>query len=518
MKHRNSHLRSGLAALICSFAAACAAPTGTEPRGHGTPDALLDQGPTAQGTTYYISPTGKNSRNGQSPAQAWRTIDKVNFRNFVAGDRILFEGGATFSGQIQFTSSDAGNAASPIVIGSYGTGRATINAGNGTGLSIYNTSGFEVRNLNFIGSGRTTNTGSGVSVYTDLAGSASLPWIRIDSVDAGGFGYYGVSVGSWNGTSGFRDVRVTASTAHDNGRAGFITYAQLPSAHRSVYMGQLRAWQNTGVSGLSTNTGSGIAMGGVSGGTIERSSAWDNGALNTALEGPVGIWTWDSDGVVIQYNESYRNKTGGSLDGGGFDLDQNVRNSVLQYNYSHENHGPGFLLAHSISTGTHSGNIVRYNISENDGRKSSQAAIVVYGRIRSAEIHNNTIFVTQPTSGTSMPVRVHNDGVTSLDVSNVHLRNNMFFASGPLTLVDVSAGQVSGAVDLRFEGNRYFTLDGAFSIKWAGTNYTTLASWRSATAQERLAGADVGSSGAPSLNTPGSGGTIGNTNMLHTMT
>ena len=58
----------------------------------------------------------------------------------------------------------------------------------------------------------------------------------------------------------------------------------------------------------------------------------------------VGIWTYASNRVTIRSSESYGNRTGGHADGGGFDLDGGVTNSVIEYCYSHDNDGPGFLV------------------------------------------------------------------------------------------------------------------------------------------------------------------------------
>jgi hypothetical protein len=121
----------------------------------------------------------------------------------------------------------------------------------------------------------------------------------------------------------------------------------------------VRAFDNSGdPNDVVKNSGSGIVLGSVNNATIERSLAYNNGWLCTAPEGPVGIWTYDSNNVTIQFNESHHNRTGGPADGGGFDLDQNTSNSRLQYNYSHDNEGAGFLLytgqanqAHGANTG-----------------------------------------------------------------------------------------------------------------------------------------------------------------------
>src|SRR4051794_32326059 len=88
----------------------------------------------AYATTYYVSASGNNAHSGTSPSDAWQTIARVNAQDFSPGDRILFEAGKTFSGNLYFDSNDMGTAASPIEISSYGSGRATIYAANGTGI------------------------------------------------------------------------------------------------------------------------------------------------------------------------------------------------------------------------------------------------------------------------------------------------------------------------------------------------------------------------------------------------
>src|SRR5882724_10459008 len=85
-------------------------------------------------TIYYVSSSGSDSSSGTSLAAPWKTITKVNSKSFSAGDQIFFEGGKTFTGQISLDANDAGTTANPILISSYGVGRATINGGNGSGL------------------------------------------------------------------------------------------------------------------------------------------------------------------------------------------------------------------------------------------------------------------------------------------------------------------------------------------------------------------------------------------------
>ena len=118
-------------------------------------------------------------------------------------------------------------------------------------------------------------------------------------------------------------------------------------AHTDFYVGNCSVYRNAGIPGKGSHSGNGIVLAQVDGALIERCRAYENGGLNDYEGGgPVGIWVWDANRVVMQFNESHHNRTGSSKDGGGFDLDGGVRNSTVQYNYSHDNDGPGYLLAH----------------------------------------------------------------------------------------------------------------------------------------------------------------------------
>ena len=90
--------------------------------------------------------------------------------------------------------------------------------------------------------------------------------------------------------------------------------------------------------------------------------------------GPVGIWAWMSDHVKIQYCISYKNRTSrGGKDGGGFDLDGGVTNSLIQYCLSYENEGAGYGLFQYPGASDWSNNIIRYSVSINDARTTEGA-------------------------------------------------------------------------------------------------------------------------------------------------
>jgi len=106
----------------------------------------------------------------------------------------------------------------------------------------------------------------------------------------------------YSGTNAYGDVRVVNADAHDNANAGIQTYAQYPNLNSNVYVGHCRAWNNPG----STNhSGDGIVLGEASDAVIERCQTWTNGWL---ADGSVGIQTYDSTRVTIQFCESHHNR------------------------------------------------------------------------------------------------------------------------------------------------------------------------------------------------------------------
>src|SRR4051794_29956445 len=101
---------------------------------------------SASAADYYISASGNDAAAGSSAATAWRSLARVNAVALRAGDRVLLDGAAVLTGTLAFDAADGGTAAAPISVTSYGTGRATINAGAGSGISVYNTAGISISN------------------------------------------------------------------------------------------------------------------------------------------------------------------------------------------------------------------------------------------------------------------------------------------------------------------------------------------------------------------------------------
>lgn len=412
---------------------------------------------------YYVSLFGNDSNTGLSENQPWRSIERVNAAQLLPGDSVRFQANQTFLGNLSLAkvnqSSDLASCA--VTISSYGSDRATIDAGTGTGFIAENTGGVYLTNLNFVGAGAAKNTGSGVLFSNTLPGNVTFANIRVHRVDVSGFKHAGICLtaqptdGSW---SGFRDIKITNTTSHDNGDAGISCIGawnpeQVGYAHTDFYIGNCSAYRNAGIPGKDSHSGNGIVLAQVDGAIIERCRAYENGSLNDYEGGgPVGIWVWDANRVVIQFNESHHNRTASSKDGGGFDLDGGVTNSLVQYNYSHDNDGAGYLLAQFEGARPFHGNLLRYNLSVNDGRRNRYGGIHLWstganGGITDTTIYANTICTTRSTDGSPAAVDYPSKGIR-----DIRFYNNCFQTDGAAALVRGEMNQ--GAM---FEGNTFST-------------------------------------------------------------
>jgi Right handed beta helix region len=120
---------------------------------------------TRAATTYYVSPTGSDANVGTSQATAWRTVNKVNNAALNPGDVVLFQGGATFS-DTYLGPSRSGTASSPIVYGSYGSGKASLPEG----IYLISVSGLKFEDLSISRAG----VGAGVHGAPGGTGTSNI--------------------------------------------------------------------------------------------------------------------------------------------------------------------------------------------------------------------------------------------------------------------------------------------------------------------------------------------------------
>ena len=457
--------------------------------------------PSASLVTYYLSPSGNNGAAGTSPSTAWRSLSKASSVAMPPGTRLLLQGGQRFAGNLTLDQRDGGDAARPVLVSSYGTGRATIAAASGSGIAVYDTAGVDIRDLYITGPSTTRQVGAGINAYSNVPGNRKLDHITIAGVDISGFAN-GIAIGGGNGTTGFRDVQISDSVLHGNLDAGLLTYGPpfLPAArnyaNQDVQVSRVTAYQNPGNPRLTAySSGNGMVFGSVKNGAIEWSAAYDNGGAGGSQPGSEGIWAYNSSNVTIAHNLSYDNRTGDGVDGNGFGLDQNTSGSCLEYNVSYGNDGAGYLLYSVADNGAATGNTVRFNISSGNAQDRNHhfGGVTVSGFMRNTGIYQNTV-VMQAQPGNYSPALVLGG-----DVHGITVRNNIFMSPvGPIVVAH-STLTTSAAL---LQGNDYAAAVPDWSVLWGPTTYTSLATWRSATGQEIVAGRPAGFTADPRLAGP----------------
>jgi hypothetical protein len=467
---------------------------------------------------YYVTPSGNDLSNGLSVASSWKTLDKVNRSEFHPGDQVLLEGGKTFTGNIFLDSLDSGDEKHPVSLSSFGKGKAIVMAHDDNGFFAINCSNIHLSNLVFRGTGVGNNKGNGIHFYSNST-SASIKHIVIENCESEGFYKYGILISCAEGENikGFEDVRIIKCIAKKNGEAGIASNGgQTSFHHRNFYIAHCKAFGNKGIITKTDNhSGNGIVMSSVEDLLIEYCEAYENGEFNRCDGGgPVGIWVWLCKKAVIQFCESHHNHTGSTKDGGGFDIDGGSSECTIQYNYSHDNEGAGILLAEFGSILPFTNNTVRFNISENDGRKNSYGAISIWGvdsvyRVRNSFIYNNTIYLNAASRINGTPSAIKFDGP---NLSGVFIANNIFAVNGGALLI--SSDYELSEEKVFFLSNDFYAYDKQQKFKWGNLLYSLIDWLEKASEQEKINDKAKALSVDPGLVIPGRRVILSNINLL----
>lgn len=232
---------------------------------------------------------------------------------------------------------------------------------NGNGHSVAGLTGYDVSSVSINNLKVSGTKGDGVDFESDKAGISGLTMSNVSvSGFKSGYGVFIYTVGK--GT--YSNISLTDIIASGSGEAGISTWAATESITQFSLTGST-AYNNAGITGSNSPSGSGIMLAGLNGATVQNCIAYNNGANNNSSSGPVGIWTYDSNAVTISDCESYDNKTKVS-DGGGFDLDGGVTNSTVTGCTSYGNVGYGYAAFAYTGGAANSGNSFIDNISTGD--------------------------------------------------------------------------------------------------------------------------------------------------------
>ncbi len=392
------------------------------------------------GNIYYIdSQNGNDKNSGLSEGKAWKTLEKVNSMTFEAGDSIRFKAGTIYDGQLWPKGN--GRQGSEITVGSYGEGERPIINGGGISapaVKLHNQEywiidNLEVTNDDDFGVDQEDNGGIiGIGVTGQNVGELHGITIRncyVHDVDSkhvkDGAAAIVVEVQKGSEQTWFNGILIENNFIENVDRTGISTRSQYTTTNRSVWVPHKNVKVQKNV--VKDIAGDGIVITAAESPLLEYNTAVHCCTKTQAAN--AAIWVYATNNAVMQYNEAYDTVPGGA-DKQGFDIDHCTTNTTVQYNYSHNN-GGGFLLICCPKNGINGGNIVRYNISQNDMEDSFR----INGRIgyidkdkneKESYIYNNTIYVREGLSVRSVGL-FDWDGYIG---GNLKFYNNIFANEG----------------------------------------------------------------------------------------
>lgn len=487
------------------------------------------------GTNYYIAANGSDSNNGTGPSTPWLTLGKINSAHFTAGNCINLRGGDTFTPAnsgvcpIFSASNFTGSSSNPVFMQSTafggGTGQATINASGcatggvaSAGITVNGVNGLTLQNMVLFATGGGTG-GSGVQAGVMIynTSGANSDSITVQNMDISGFAFGAApSTGAAevflvNDGAATTNFKVLNNSLHGRGCSltpgancaalddGGVSAGE--SAQGGIISGNLI--YNMGGS-AATRTGGLIGVfNGASSITVTHNHIWNAGNNVTSCGGMGAIEAaGGAPNMVFAHNEFDHIQQFAGCDSDGLDLDADVSNNIVEYNYSHNNGGAGIygfigsrLYSDNCPGGcTWGGNIYRYNISENDGNWNGApggGGGMTFNFINGSgplsgsptlSVYNNTVYqagLANPGVGSSVLAAV--DFFANGNFSGL-FENNLIIATNGASGLYCQTGSLSGIV---LGTNDYYFPSGGFNV---GQNcsfgqQSTLAGWKSASGE-----------------------------------
>ena len=529
MKHLLSNPASRLALFLSGVALLCywSAPAHTQ----------------VVSTRFFFvdSELGRDSAPGTSTRWPWRTINRVNQGLYRAGDTILFRAGQRFEGSLSFTSRNAaGSSDSPVIISSYGDGRATIVSGKAHGLSASDVGGLHITGINF--EGAVPDDGNAIGVYFNIAGNPKTPSVQIDHVDITGYLMGSlISVqrpGLLDGLS-LRNLEI-----HDNRWAGVVITGQDPSpptqsagadpgqpnptptpsptpfpyALRNVVVQAVHSYNNQGLPqqrfDLPESRGTGIYAANAERVMVKDCKVENNGGPppDSAPDEKQPIVTMfgmtvTGRALVVDSNETTSQRVA-SKSGWGGGVRVLSSEALVQYNYVHDNDGLGLRVETRPSQANQDPApkvAVRYNIIQSEAGHAGLGALSIAGSTTELDLYNNTVASIADINPAKADDPLPNVPVLTIEAAtpdaSVVLRglNNIFASRNSVPVLLVSTLPANS--DVRVEGNAYVDPSGSYSVQWGNDSYqqtaANLAMWLAGVNLEMLGRAFVLRSDSP---------------------
>ncbi|MDO5747800.1 MAG: right-handed parallel beta-helix repeat-containing protein [Actinomycetaceae bacterium] len=461
------------------------------------------------GTTYYVDCSLVAAGDGSRSAP-FSSVGEVNAQRYTPGDHILFKSGTQCSGSLQPQGS--GTHSQPIVIDKWHDGnnpviQASTDRHADPAIVLFNQSGWVIRNIDLKGGYWQT-----LSIMADEPGVFSSYVIENVTVSSNAWqpafdqwmtGSGGIVIQPCSDKTTLKDITVDSVTSHHN----HITGIQLGYHHHQPYDEKGDASSGMSIPGCNMdipldkpqpktgimdakimhssshdNDASGIQVFGATNVLIRGNELYRNGSgSTTTIANPTGMngegaW-WDTtDHVTAEYNNAWGNREGKTGDdGSGLDADRMTTNSLIQYNYLHDNANYGVSV---IAGGADSTGIIRYNIMANNGRKFSDAPDVMIsrpypqGQVSNYAVVNNTMVRDWGGQGIRFQAAFDPD-------ANIYAYNNMIARQGASEFISSTSNA------MKFDRNLFFTTTGSQYYRFNNIRYSSLSSYQLWSGQDR---------------------------------
>jgi hypothetical protein len=416
------------------------------------------------GAAYYVdSVYGDDENDGRSPDKAFRTLSRANKVVLKEGESLLFRAGCEFKGTLNPKRERDGTT---VYIGRYGEGDdPAVIAPRGNALTLTDFDFVEVSNLTL------TNPNGGCGIYINIVSGGAVKGIHIknctikDVNKARSVYNYesgGIICAAFSDTPGwFEDLVIEDNTISNVARTGILLtslWANRPTKSwgKNEYVSDSENWwpaYGVVVRGneIDRTGGDGIVLIGTQDALIEYNTVYRINFEPVTPCANAGIWPQSSNGCVIRYNEvAYSLKPEGVADATAFDVDNSCRDTIIEYNYSHDNQG-GFLLlcevAETKDSDGFTGTVVRNNVSINDGEVFG-SLIPIVGPVRDVVIENNTFYFSGRWVSNIMYVWSENG---QNQVKGVQFRRNIVVSDG-----NGNGHHLANGENFTFEGNLYW--------------------------------------------------------------
>ncbi|WP_206506430.1 right-handed parallel beta-helix repeat-containing protein [Streptomyces chrestomyceticus] len=396
-----------------------------------------DRTSASAGHVFHVDCAAPAGGDG-SRDRPWSTLAQANAQPYGPGDRLLFRRGSTCTGTL--APRGEGSATAPFTIADYGSAAARARldgAGAHDTVLLSNTQYLRLSALEIVNAARPGSERNGVRLRLTDYGTArgiAVTGLYVHDVRGGdaktltGSSGIHVAVEGTARPSRYDGLEIAGNRIEDVDREGVYfksTWSRRPLVGNQqdphTYPGawtpstRVRVRHNT----LRSLAGDGIKLDTTAGAVVEHNRV--DGFQLRSPSANAGVWTFNTDDTLVQFNEV--SGGGNTHDGMSFDADGASRNTVFQYNNSHDNKG-GFLLLCPYSGAKTVGTTVRYNVSRNDGARLIQNCA---GPVLDTRIYNNSFLNTD-----RIPAYLVQDDTPSPTTTDHELtvRNNIFVSRG----------------------------------------------------------------------------------------